>query len=808
MKEQNKLLDNQNTDESNIEILTPLPYISKNILREYEKEPINEKISSGNSFHKEEKHLELIVGRIRNEIRFTEYSIIGKGAYETIKAGDATDFSQLKWTKSHDKPLREKARILEQLSNIPYQYRVDIIKDGDIQTYYISTANNAVLSEFLRYNVLSAYSPQGESLLHYSQKNVELRRSFEIKQSILLSYTNQLINKERNINDNNLLSDPYLIQLLESRRALHSITDILVTIQQKQRDIVNEITDNSMIVQGCAGSGKTMILFHRIARILNYLNVFAYDNVLLITPNEYYKSYMKQISVNLSLQEVQQETIETYYQNILGEFIPQVRSHKIQKESNVSPRFLMYVYSNQFIEDLQRQYNNKCIPKVNAIRQIVIKIAEDMNLNREEYLKRTDYELISNAERDGEFFSERLSQRKLQIIDNIERLDRDIKSISKDKQRKIDLLKRDLINEHIKIKTAMSNYQNPDDFNIPYMKTYLSSDLQKQSNESLILWLYRLKNYFALAEQITNFDNRMEQIEDINSKIREKQDQIKNYKSKLTETTLKKQIDKLQELSNVTYYSLFIDAFNSIGRVKEMHLNNRIFKFTLYAMIIFLKISGLSLRTKYKFICIDEGQDLSFNEYRLLKELNDGEFNIFGDVKQNMRETTGINDWSKIQELFSADTYVLNENYRNTNQIIEFCNRHYGADMVPIGLNGENVKIIESKDIANFLNAISIKEGERWAIIISKKIKKGNFLKSFPSTKIDDKISVNQIGNGIFSILYPDEVKGIEFESVLLYVADLSNSELYVSATRALQRLIIVRNKTIISRNEKNKRSV
>ena len=556
MKEQNNFLGNQNADESNIEILTPLPYASRNILKEYEREPINEKISSGNSFKNEEKHLELIASKIQNKINLAKNSIIGEGEYETIKAGDATEYSQLRWTKSHDKPLRERARMLEQLLNIPYRYRVDIIKDGDIQTYYISTANNAVLSEFLRYNVLSAYSPKGESLLHYSQKNVELRRSFEIKQSILLSYTNQLINKERNKNDNNLLSDPYLIQLLESRRALHSITDILVTIQQKQRDIVNEVTDNSIIVQGCAGSGKTMILFHRIARILNYLNIFAYDNVLLITPNEYYKSYMKQIAANLSLQEVQQETIETYYQNILEEFIPQVRSHKIQKESNVPPRFLKYVYSNQFIEDLQRQYNNKCIPQINAIRQIVIKIVEDMNLNREEYLKRTDYELISNAERAGEFFSERLSQRKLQIIDNIERLERDIKSISKDKQRKTDLLRRDLINEHIKIKTAMSNYQNPDGFNMPYMKTYLSTDLQKQSNESLILWLYRLKNYFALTEQINNFDNRMEQIEDINNKIAEKQNQIKNYKSKLTETTLKKQIDRLQELSNITYYSL------------------------------------------------------------------------------------------------------------------------------------------------------------------------------------------------------------------------------------------------------------
>ena len=50
----------------------------------------------------------------------------------------------------------------------------------------------------------------------------------------------------------------------------------------------------------------------------------------------------------------------------------------------------------------------------------------------------------------------------------------------------------------------------------------------------------------------------------------------------------------------------------------------------------------------------------------------------------------------------------------------------------------------------------------------------------------------NEIDNGRVSLMYVDEVKGIEFDRAYVVINGMSKNEKYIAYTRALSELIIV----------------
>ena len=168
-----------------------------------------------------------------------------------------------------------------------------------------------------------------------------------------------------------------------------------------------------------------------------------------------------------------------------------------------------------------------------------------------------------------------------------------------------------------------------------------------------------------------------------------------------------------------------------------------------------------------QFICVDEGQDLAVNEYRLLSELNQNHvvFNIFGDTNQLMKSGRGISDWNLLLSELQAEQYVLNENYRNTNQITRFCNDNFGLKTLQTGVDGPKVREISRRDLEKELAGLMITT-ERIAILLPRTVQKMKYL----DMDILPENIRNMIGetmdNGFISVMYVDEVKGIEFDKV------------------------------------------
>ena len=58
----------------------------------------------------------------------------------------------------------------------------------------------------------------------------------------------------------------------------------------------------NMIVQGCAGSGKTMILLHRLS-YLKYNNlILNLDKAVIITPNDKFSLFINELAESLELE--------------------------------------------------------------------------------------------------------------------------------------------------------------------------------------------------------------------------------------------------------------------------------------------------------------------------------------------------------------------------------------------------------------------------------------------------------------------------------------------------------------------------
>lgn len=200
-----------------------------------------------------------------------------------------------------------------------------------------------------------------------------------------------------------------------------------------------------------------------------------------------------------------------------------------------------------------------------------------------------------------------------------------------------------------------------------------------------------------------------------------------------------------------------------------------------YSLCLILCELGLPLTPKYRFIFVDEAQDISLNEYRILQTINDRAcFNIFGDLKQNITPYRGIRDWAEL----GYKQFNLNLNYRNTNKIVEYVSDNLKIDMQAIGTEGSGVEELSSRAVTGYL---SDNKGLSAVITTEAGLEK-HMRKSYNVVRNTGRISKTNI-----NIMTVYESKGLEFTSVAVADADMTENEKYIAYTRALKNLAIIR---------------
>lgn len=151
-----------------------------------------------------------------------------------------------------------------------------------------------------------------------------------------------------------VIADEFLQELLY-RRSDKEFRNIVFTIQKHQGEIIKTPFQQDLIVQGCAGSGKSMIMLHRLP-ILLYDNPNSLDrnNLYIITPSLAYIQMADNMRHQLEIADLKMGTLNQYYDYIIGKYgyNPEVYGD-INPGIKLTPEQEKYVYSEDCIEDIR-----------------------------------------------------------------------------------------------------------------------------------------------------------------------------------------------------------------------------------------------------------------------------------------------------------------------------------------------------------------------------------------------------------------------------------------------------------------------
>ncbi len=140
---------------------------------------------------------------------------------------------------------------------------------------------------------------------------VIFRRKFDIREGKLVAVF-QDYSKE----SGGVVYDKFLAHMLEVKRGDKRLTDIIPTIQANQNAIITRPADESSVVRGCAGCGKTMILLQRL-EYLGFNKKADLENALVIAPGSRYIEHIEPVVQDLMIGAARRITMSELYKELL-----------------------------------------------------------------------------------------------------------------------------------------------------------------------------------------------------------------------------------------------------------------------------------------------------------------------------------------------------------------------------------------------------------------------------------------------------------------------------------------------------------
>jgi DNA helicase IV len=292
----------------------------------------------------------------------------------------------------------------------------------------------------------------------------------------------------------NLIYDEFLAELLE-RRSTPEFKNIVFSIQQKQGEIIQSPYNNNLIVQGCAGSGKSMIMLHRIPIILyDDPNSYARNSVFIISPSDMYIQLVDNMRRQLEISDIEMGTIEQFYNLCIDRY----SGHSHDEYGTIYRRKRITVEQERYI------YSEKCIEDIRACYEELI---ENYNTPLEKAL---DFFKISKQECNAnELFALRLRERFLltrNILNKNDEILIKYFNIIYDSIRTIEKFKESVAGIQQKVLSTLRKYVSENEKEIDKW----TKELEKYSQDS---------NSNAVKRRLSNIEISREHIDELNSKI-------------------------------------------------------------------------------------------------------------------------------------------------------------------------------------------------------------------------------------------------------------------------------------------------
>lgn len=360
-----------------------------------------------------------------------------------------------------------------------------------------------------------------------------------------------------------------------------------------------------------------------------------------------------------------------------------------------------------------------------------------------------------------------------------------------------------------------------DYFHVEDVKYFGDLVISKEEIEEMFNKHYEYMPLFRRSEKIKRIilskikDKRDEKVWELNEEIRKEKEKLTPEELLIEENNLefrrklrireivKEVMDSRAKLDNWISREDVLDIYDRFnGNKKEYTIND-------LAPILYLaiKLEGKKATKDYRHVVIDEAQDYSPLQFKVVRELIGTKyFTVVGDVNQRLIKYSDLAPMMELGKIFddvNPEIYNLNKSYRSTYEIMEYANKYLDEDrIIPIVRHGKPVEEIEfhnseelSESIIESLKEFSNEGLESIAIITRDKEELEKVYNLISNkvhlVKFDNEDVLYKGGNVIIPSYF---AKGLEFDGVIIVDNGSSKDEnedliKYIMSTRALHRL-------------------
>lgn len=469
-------------------------------------------------------------------------------------------------------------------------------------------------------------SPEGEV-----ECEVHLKRQMEIEREIIKRIVDAQISAAIHGDSTGIPTDEFLLSRL-GQQSDRRLRDIVSTIQKEQNAIIRAPMDAPLVVQGVAGSGKTTVALHRLAYLLyRYQDRLRPADVLVIAPNRVFLTYISDVLPGLGVHDVAQSTLTEYLQNVYGQPLT-ILSRKGNYMVDHDP------YARILYEAQVAATRVKGSVELKSLLDHAVQMAGAAALPQEP-LTLLGKTVLTPAEIKKQYSS---VDTRIPPLKHLEELRRTVIRL---KDKSVEEARREVTEK--------------------YEKQLEGLRRQKAQGTTAVLKVYQ--------EREAELDRIQAQADKEANKYLDRigsPDVLETYRAIITDPeVLQKSMGKWFSPAELTATAFLSGAVLASGSVEEEDLAPLAY--------LKLKLGGVSEKLRFKHLVIDEGQDLTAFELKVLAELaGHDSFTIVGDISQSILPGRGLRDWRDTSYSFTtpAQKATLSLSYRTTAEIVLFSN--------------------------------------------------------------------------------------------------------------------------------------
>lgn len=328
-------------------------------------------------------------------------------------------------------------RRFKKMLDSPYFGRIDFVYDGECEaeSYYIGIGNFSEGAGAVPL-IVDWRAPVAGLFYDYDKGRASFETPEGIQEGEITSKWQYKIKQGKMIYafESDVKIDDEILKNELGNNGDVKLKNIVSTIQKEQNQIIRNVKDKIVVVQGAAGSGKTSIALHRIAYLLYHeRKSLKASNVLILSPNGVFTDYISHILPELGEENIREMSFDIFaYKELKGiaadceerydqiERLLLAERDELYKDTDIRERY-RYKQSRAFVNELNGyvlELESELMNFKNIRYKFITKSADDiMELF---YYKFPDIPLLSRMEAVAEYVIDEAETLNGRSLDEIE----------------------------------------------------------------------------------------------------------------------------------------------------------------------------------------------------------------------------------------------------------------------------------------------------------------------------------------------------------------------------------------------------